>query len=132
MKKFHQLSINYVLLKNVKCEATFTVEYLEPSQVEHLWWRFFAKIVINLSLSNIFAKMLPCRCVTGFPHRCFSGTLYAPCKMAPLNSFILQYLCHKQLFFCFVKWKQYTENHLTANFTRFTLIYKYHLLNTTS
>ena len=30
-KKFHQLSINYVLLKNVKCKVMFTGVYLEPS-----------------------------------------------------------------------------------------------------
>ena len=31
-KKFHQFSINNVLLKNIKCEVIFTDTYLEPSR----------------------------------------------------------------------------------------------------
>ena len=34
-----------------------------------------------------------------------SGSLDAPCEMAALNSFVLQYLCHKQFVFCFQKWQ---------------------------
>ena len=61
-----------------------------------------------------------------------SGSLDAPCEMVPLNSFILQHLCHNQFAFCFRKWKHYTEKDLIANFTRFTIIFKKHLHNTTS
>ena len=57
-----------------------------------------------------------------------SGLLDALCKMVPLNSVILQYLCHNQFNFCFWKWKHYTEKHLIANFIRFILIYKHHFL----
>ena len=32
LKNFDQLSINYVLLKDVKCKVMFTEAYLEPSQ----------------------------------------------------------------------------------------------------
>ena len=52
--------------------------------------------------------------------------------MAPLNSFILQYLFHNQFVFCFRKWKDYIEKYMIANFTRATLIYKHHLPNITS
>ena len=31
LKKIHQLSINYVLLKNVKSKVMFTEAYLKPS-----------------------------------------------------------------------------------------------------
>ena len=46
-----------------------------------------------------------------------SGTLDAPYEMVPLNSFILQSLCHNQYLICFRKWKHYIEKHLIANFT---------------
>ena len=51
--------------------------------------------------------------------------------MAPLNNFILQYFNIYVITFCFRKWKHYIEKHLIANFTRFTLIYKHHLHNST-
>ena len=34
------------------------------------------------------------RCLTGSKYA--SGSLDAPCEMVPLNSFVLQYLCHNQ------------------------------------
>ena len=32
LKKFYQIFMNYVLLKNVKCKVMLTEVYLEPSQ----------------------------------------------------------------------------------------------------
>ena len=61
-----------------------------------------------------------------------SGSLDVPCKMAPLNSCILQYLsCNQfklvQRSFFFQTWKHCIEKHLNANFVRFALICKHHL-----
>ena len=44
--------------------------------------------------------------------------------MVPLNSFILQYLCHNQFVFYFQKRKHSIEKHLIANVASFTLIFK--------
>ena len=45
LKKFHQLSINNVLLKNVKCKVMFTEAYLEPSWTSMMG--LFAKVVCS-------------------------------------------------------------------------------------
>ena len=116
--KIHQLSINYVL-NNVKFKVMFTKAYLEPSWTSMI--SFFAKIVYDLQLLTIFAKS-----------SLIDVWLDKSCEMVPLNSFILQYLCHNQFVFCFRKWKHYVEKHLVANFTRFPLINKHHLRRTTS
>ena len=58
-----------------------------------------------------------------------SDLLDALSKVAPLNSFVLQYLHHTQSVICFQKWKHFTEKILIANFTRYTLICRYHLHN---
>ena len=92
------------------------------------------KAVLKLLLESLFNKVVGLQdCCKTYLYiwlgsKNASGLLDAPCKMAPLNSFILQYL----FVCCFQKWKRYTENYLIANFTRFTFIYKHHLHITTS
>ena len=94
----------------------FIEPYLEPSQTSMM--KLFAKIVLQkCSLVDVWLGS-----------KNASGSLDAPCKMVPLNSFVLQYLCHNQFDFCFQKWQHYIEKQLTANFTRFTLICKHHFL----
>ena len=48
-----------------------------------------------------------------------TGSLEAPCNMAPVNSFNFQYKCHNQFVFCFRKWNRYIEKYLIANVTGF-------------
>ena len=60
-----------------------------------------------------------------------SDSLETLCEMAPLTSFILQYLCRNQFVFSFWKWKHFIEKYLIGNFTRCALIYRHHLRNTT-
>ena len=43
LKNLHQLPINYILLKNVKCKVMFTEVYLEPNGTSMM--EFFAKTV---------------------------------------------------------------------------------------
>ena len=59
-----------------------------------------------------------------------AGSLDAPYKMVPLNSFILQFYIITSSSFISENEKHYIEKHLIANFTRFTLIYKHNLLST--
>ena len=59
-----------------------------------------------------------------------AGSLDAPYKMVPLNSFILQFYITTSSPFLSENEKHYIEKHLIANFTRFTLIYKHNLLST--
>ena len=62
LKKFHSLSINYVLFKNVKCKVMFTEAYLEPSRTStmeffSLWLNQILKtysIWSNCLLGSIF------------------------------------------------------------------------------
>ena len=48
LKKFHELSINYVLLKNIKCKVIFTEAYLEPSRTSMM--KLFPYIVRACSM----------------------------------------------------------------------------------
>ena len=102
LKKFHQLSINYLLVKNVKCKVTFTEAYLEPSQT---------------STMKVFDEEKGCLMDVSLDSKYNSGLLDTTCKMAPLNSFILQYSSYNQFIFWFQKLKHYTERHLMTNFT---------------
>ena len=104
LKKFHQLSINYILFKNVKCKVTFTEAYLEPSQT---------------STMKVFDEEKCCLMDVSLDSKYNSGLLDTTCKMAPLNSFILQYSSHNQFIFWFQKLKHYIERHLMTNFRRF-------------
>ena len=73
----------------------FTEVYLEQS------WTFMMELFSKkLSLADIWLGS-----------KYASGSLEAPCKMLPLNSFILQYLYHNQFAFCFWKGKHYIEKH---------------------
>ena len=62
-KLFPQLSVNYILLKNVKYKVMFTEVYFEPSRISmmELFRENSKRLVVT-----IFAKKLPRRCLTGF------------------------------------------------------------------
>ena len=55
--RWRQLSINYVLLKNVKCKVMFTEAYFEPSQTSTM--ELFCKNSSQLVAINYFYKNSP-------------------------------------------------------------------------
>ena len=61
-RKLGKITVFFALFDSW-CDTSLGV-YLEP--VEHLLWRFFAKIVNGFKPLDIFAKKLHCRCLSGF------------------------------------------------------------------
>ena len=64
---------------------------------------FFAKIVNSLQPWTISTKNSLTDVWLGSKYA--SGSLDTPCKMVPIKSFILQYLCHNQFSLLFLKKK---------------------------
>ena len=104
LKKFHDFSSNFIInvfLKKVKCRVMFTEAYLEPSQTSTMElfcknnWRFVA---INYLCTNASSYVY-----VWLGSKYASCSLEEPCKMAPLNSFILQYYVRTSFIICFRK-----------------------------
>ena len=70
----------------------FTEAYLEPSQT--FMMELFCKNSGRLEAIDYFYKNAPTYVDVWLGSKNASGSLDEPCKLVPLNSFILQYLCH--------------------------------------
>ena len=70
----------------------FTEAYLEPSQTSTV--ELFCENSWRLVAINYFCTNAPSYVDVWLGSKYASGSLNEPWEMAPLNSFILQYLCH--------------------------------------